>query len=356
MGEDGAGEVRRLTCSQVEFDDVARVPVSLARNTGVCRWHLALAAGLMGGLAVLSAQRYLHAPSPSSTADVISLHAARLHPTTSSIAADLLDALGGKDIVSVGAPAWHAGTAGTAGAKVIRVACVGDSITYGAFASDSSRSYPGQLQRMLGPKFEVMSFGHCGATLMTCKPPGTRQSYRETVEFNNSLLSEPDIVVIMLGTNDVIEAFWPKHRSDFIPDYSDLIRRYRQLRSRPKVMIATPPPVLIDLVWEGMLKDAINGELQGMIETVARMNGLLPAVPVFKAFADHCDLDSPNCSWITGHGDGCHPSDRGYLQIAREMYEAIAKSRGSPPAARFTRPRPVNHYLSARTQSTIRLK
>lgn len=341
--------MRRLTCSQVEPDDAVQIPISLARNLRACKWHCALAATLMGGVAVLFAQRGLHIPSPSSTAEVISLHVARKHPTTSSIAADLLDALGGKDIVRVGAPGRHAGT----NEKAIRVACVGDSITYGAFASNSSSNYPAQLQQMLGPRFEVMSFGHCGATLMRREPPPPRQSYWETAEFNNSLLSEPDIVVIMLGTNDVIQAWWSKERSDFIPDYSDLICRYRQLRSRPKVIIATPPPVLIDLVWDGMLKDAINGELQRLIATVARTNGLVPVIPVFKAFADHCDLDSPNCSWITGHGDGCHPSDRGYLQIAREVYKAIAASRASPAAARHV---PMKHCLSARLPSIIRLK
>lgn len=45
------------------------------------------------------------------------------------------------------------------------VACVGDSITQGAGAA-KGKSYPSQLQEMLGDKWEVKNFGLSGRTLM----------------------------------------------------------------------------------------------------------------------------------------------------------------------------------------------
>jgi hypothetical protein len=48
----------------------------------------------------------------------------------------------------------------------LKIACVGDSITAGAHASNASMGYPGQLQRMLDPaKYAVTNLGACGSTM-----------------------------------------------------------------------------------------------------------------------------------------------------------------------------------------------
>lgn len=57
-------------------------------------------------------------------------------------------------------------TASAAGKKTVRkikVACVGNSITYGTGIKDREHfSYPVQLQKMLGDKYEVGNFGKPG--------------------------------------------------------------------------------------------------------------------------------------------------------------------------------------------------
>ena len=59
--------------------------------------------------------------------------------------------------------------AGVAGAR--RVACVGDSITYGSGIADRAHdSYPAQLEQILkqyDTAWEVDNFGVSGATLLT---------------------------------------------------------------------------------------------------------------------------------------------------------------------------------------------
>lgn len=48
-----------------------------------------------------------------------------------------------------------------------RVACVGNSITYGMTLADpATESYPAQLQQMLGDGYEVGNFGKSGTTLL----------------------------------------------------------------------------------------------------------------------------------------------------------------------------------------------
>ena len=52
-------------------------------------------------------------------------------------------------------------------AEIIRVACVGNSVTYGLGISNREQyAYPVQLQQLLGDNYEVGNFGHSGATLL----------------------------------------------------------------------------------------------------------------------------------------------------------------------------------------------
>ena len=48
---------------------------------------------------------------------------------------------------------------------VVRVACVGDSITFGAGISEDAAKYPAVLSRLLGKGFDVKNFGNPGKAL-----------------------------------------------------------------------------------------------------------------------------------------------------------------------------------------------
>ena len=81
----------------------------------------------------------------------------------------------------------------------VRVACVGDSITFGHGIKDRLHdAYPGVLSTMLGERYDVRNFGVSGTTTMmgTDMPYMNEQAYKEALEFN------PQIVTIKLGTND----------------------------------------------------------------------------------------------------------------------------------------------------------
>jgi lysophospholipase L1-like esterase len=47
----------------------------------------------------------------------------------------------------------------------VRVACIGDSITEGA-GTENGKSYPAQLQNLLGPSWQIGNFGLSGRTLL----------------------------------------------------------------------------------------------------------------------------------------------------------------------------------------------
>ena len=81
----------------------------------------------------------------------------------------------------------------------VRVACIGNSITYGAGIENRERdAYPVQLQRMLGEGYVVGNFGKSGATLLN---KGHRP-YIEQKEFQRALTFAGDVVVIQLFLND----------------------------------------------------------------------------------------------------------------------------------------------------------
>ncbi|MEO7101377.1 MAG: GDSL-type esterase/lipase family protein, partial [Luteolibacter sp.] len=87
----------------------------------------------------------------------------------------------------------------------VKVACVGDSITAGyALANPGTQSYPAQLQLLLGSGYTVGNFGLSGATLL-------KQSdftYWNSSQYSASRTYNPNIVVIMLGTNDTKSWNW----------------------------------------------------------------------------------------------------------------------------------------------------
>ncbi len=88
----------------------------------------------------------------------------------------------------------------------IRITCVGDSITYGSGVLKTREvdSYPAQLQKRLGTDHIVYNFGLRNATASA----KGNLPYIESEEYKESLKPKPNIVVLMLGTNDTKQANW----------------------------------------------------------------------------------------------------------------------------------------------------
>lgn len=119
----------------------------------------------------------------------------------------------------------------------VKVACVGDSITQGAGAS-KGMSYPSQLQTLLGDQWTVGNFGVSGRTLMRS---GDHPYWKETA-YQRALKFDPDVVIIMLGTNDTKAKNW-SHKEEFETDYRDLVKSFQALRSHPRIFLCRPVPV-----------------------------------------------------------------------------------------------------------------
>jgi acyl-CoA thioesterase-1 len=191
----------------------------------------------------------------------------------------------------------------------IRVACVGDSITYGHGIKDREHdSYPAQLAVLLGEKWQVRNFGVNGATVFKkgSRPYSLQPVYRDALVF------EPDVVIIKLGTNDTSPANWPHHKEMFFSDYVDLIHSFRRLKSKPRVYLCRPVPLFRD---RGKTYDTdiiLTEEIIPRINEAA-CDESLPVIDLYAALAGSTDLLP----------DGVHPDAVGAGIMAKTIYTKL---------------------------------
>jgi lysophospholipase L1-like esterase len=187
----------------------------------------------------------------------------------------------------------------------VKVACVGDSITQGAGASPG-KSYPDQLQALLGDKWVVKNYGVGGRTLLR---KGDAPWWNETA-YQNAHQLTPDAVVIMLGTNDTKPQNWV-HKDDFYGDYKDLIESFKALPNKPHIWIVRPTPV------PGAGNYGINE---------ANLDVLLPIIDKLATDEDVGEIDAHAA--FDGHADmfpdRVHPNDAGAGLLAHTVAHAIA--------------------------------
>jgi lysophospholipase L1-like esterase len=152
--------------------------------------------------------------------------------------------------------------------KAQKVACVGDSITYGAGIGNRAKdSYPAQLgQRLLafGSTWETRNFGVNSATLLH----NGDLPYVELAAYTQAREWNPDIVIIMLGTNDTKPVNWA-HKDEFVSDYLALIDAFAALPSQPKIWVCKPVPAFND-TW-GIRDQVITEEIIPFIDEIASL-------------------------------------------------------------------------------------
>lgn len=193
--------------------------------------------------------------------------------------------------------------------KQTKVACVGNSITYGyTLADPATESYPSQLQQLLGDTYEVGNFGKSGATLLN---KGHRP-YMQQQEFKKALAFAGDIVVIHLGINDTDPRDWPNYRDDFVKDYLALIDSFRVVNPKSRILIARLSPISDrHFRFESGTRDW-HGEIQQAIETIARY-----------ANVQLIDFHEPLYPYPYLLPDALHPTKEGAGIMAKTVYSAI---------------------------------
>ncbi len=197
-------------------------------------------------------------------------------------------------------------------ADPIKIACIGDSITYGHNPADWGRTqiknnWPTVLGQLLGDGYDVRNFGQNGITLLKSggTPVWTIDRFTQSKDF------QPDIVIIMLGTNDSPPATgWNKGEA-FKADYKELIEVYRNLDSHPEVYVATCATAFGKGGF-GLPPASIHENIVPLQKEIAKeMN--CPVLDVHAATADLGDL----------FPDNIHPNEEGHKRIAQYIYTEL---------------------------------
>ena len=198
--------------------------------------------------------------------------------------------------------------------KRVKVACVGNSITYGVgVANRETESYPARLQQMLGDKYEVGNFGKSGATLLN----DGHRPYTKQEEFKKALAFAGDVVVIHLGINDTDPRDWPNYRDFFVKDYLALIDSFRVANPKARIIIARMTPIADRHPrFESGTRDW-HGEIQQTIEWVAKY-----------ANVQLTDFHVPLYPYPFLLPDAVHPNAEGANIMAKTIYSAITGNYG----------------------------
>lgn len=191
--------------------------------------------------------------------------------------------------------------------KKLKIACVGNSITYGAGINNQVRdAYPAVLGRLLGESYEVQNFGRSGATLLR----KGNMPYWQTAEYANAKKFNPDIVVIKLGTNDsksINKTYW----SQFKTDLSNMVDTFRLLPSKPRIYLCIPVPAYNKGNF-GISDSVLVKEIIPQLKKVAKRKKT-ELIDLRTALAEQSSL----------FPDYIHPNEGGAVLIAQSVAKAI---------------------------------
>ena len=194
----------------------------------------------------------------------------------------------------------------------VRVACVGDSITFGhgVMLTRSRDAWPRILERKLAGRYEVLNYGISGATLLKEGNQPYRSDFWETAKS-----MQGEIYILMLGTNDSKPGNW--NAGEYNRQLAERIRELKAIPSVKTICLMAPPPAFkkkesdpyaafdIDPV-------VIRDEIRGIIRAAAGKNGV-EFVDLYAVLDGHSEYMP----------DGVHPNAQGDEVIAETLYQMI---------------------------------
>ncbi len=207
-----------------------------------------------------------------------------------------------------------------------RIACIGNSITFGArLTHPETASYPAVLSALLTEKgylnYEIKNFGIGGATMLRFGSPNLWRILDSLKSF------PPDIVVIKAGTNETVGAprlNW-EHISEFEKDYSDYIAAIRKINPECRIIICSP----LDMVLETKeltqeRKDDLSGRRPRIWELRQRIKKIAATEHVFFLDLTKPFKGKPDLMTTT---DGVHPNQDGYHYLATLVFNCMRKKK-----------------------------
>ena len=199
----------------------------------------------------------------------------------------------------------------------IKVACVGDSITFGhGIKNWPQNNYPKLLSDKLGEEYHVQSFGVSGRAVQN----DSDQPYTGLKFYGQSLEYNADIIVFMMGTNDSKPENWHDEEK-FKEELISLLDSYLEGENPPEMILCTPAAsFFVNGETSGVTSHDIQPEVMPIIADVIREVSQEQGYTLIDIYA----LTLENPEWFAK--DGVHPNNDGAAAIADAVYSAISQT------------------------------
>lgn len=193
----------------------------------------------------------------------------------------------------------------------IKIACAGDSTTYGHGISNwPKNNYPTVLQGLLGDAYHVNNYGVSSFAVQE----DADRSYRTLPHYRESLDYDADYIVFMMGSNDSKPHNW-KGADAFRKDLLSLLDTYGDA----EIILCTLPAAFF---LEGQTEGVTNHDIQPLIvEEIAEITREVAAERDYTLIDIHA-LTAQHPEWFAK--DGVHPGNEGAAAIAQEVYAVIS--------------------------------
>lgn len=215
---------------------------------------------------------------------------------------------------------------------VVRVACIGDSIT--------ACGYPKELQTMFDKadlNVQVRNFGVTGATATRFAD----EPYWDQAKYHTAQQWRPHIVVATFGTNDAKESTW--EQEVFEKDYKDLCVEFLEcIMPRPVIFLVVPPPLYVEGAFD--IQQEVVLSLPNIIPNIAQKAERSIMAPLEAEAAKYRRTIPPEVvartAVIDAFGffggaslarrcymaaDGVHPNERGTKVLTRVVYSSLCR-------------------------------
>ena len=193
--------------------------------------------------------------------------------------------------------------------SVTRIACVGDSITYGAAIRDrANHCYPKVLGDLLGKGYIVRNYGVNGATLLKNgdRPYWKLGAFKQATDFG------PNVVILKLGTNDTKPQNWGKVGKEYEADLRAMVTHFKSLPAKPMIYLCLPVPVY-QTRW-GINEKTVKGGVIPVIRKVARDENLT-VIDLYQALSGKPAM----------FPDKIHPNAAGAKLMAQTIHSVLRK-------------------------------
>jgi lysophospholipase L1-like esterase len=198
-------------------------------------------------------------------------------------------------------------------ARPIRITCVGAS-DVSSPTPYGTPNWPDYIAPMLGYEYVITNCGASGTTMIQAG----NAPYWNTAQYTDGLNSFPDIVIIMLGSNDSKPYNWI-YQTNYVPDYEEMINQYRNLPSHPRIYLNT----LLTVYDQGnydITDPIVTGQLCPIIKQIA-FDENLPVI----------DVNVATKNMPQNFPDNVHPDIAGAMVVAETISNGLMNAGETPP-------------------------